>query len=404
MSKSKKNVVDPEDIIARLRRRCGALVHAVRQSARARPALVGKRHRGMRRFVQRLWRLFGQCDERGDRRGHATRPQDAPDHRGRWPRISRRWPSTRPWRGSTNCTSAAEKAQPSADRNAAIRVAAADGLADDAAPGRRSAGARWAATGLVAQAAWPEVDEALLVEDEVTIAVQHKGKLRDTLTVPNGASKDDAGGACTGQREGPAFDRWCRSSQGDRGARPAGEYRHMMRAAAFALALAGAFAAACRMRAAADLCRRGEWRDIAQGLAAVEVAPHRGPRGLAGAQCAERPAGRAGASAAPAISARCRAGRRARGAGPADRRYDRPRAPHPARTLPAGRCRQRHDPGRCHRRVRCRHRCGGLRICDHCRRADRAGKSRRAKWPIDRHTADPHSARIAVRYIGKPSR
>ena len=31
----------------------------------------------------------------------------------------------------------------------------------------------------------------MLVEDEVTIAVQHMGKLRDTLTAPKGASKDD---------------------------------------------------------------------------------------------------------------------------------------------------------------------------------------------------------------------
>ena len=41
-------------------------------------------------------------------------------------------------------------------------------------------------TGLAADAPWPEADPALLVEDEVTIAVQHKGKLRDTLTIPKG--------------------------------------------------------------------------------------------------------------------------------------------------------------------------------------------------------------------------
>ena len=41
-------------------------------------------------------------------------------------------------------------------------------------------------SGLIADAAWPEVDPALLVEDEVTIAVQVKGKLRDTLTVAKG--------------------------------------------------------------------------------------------------------------------------------------------------------------------------------------------------------------------------
>ena len=48
----------------------------------------------------------------------------------------------------------------------------------------------WAALGregLIADAAWPEADPALLVDDEVTIAVQVNGKLRDTLTAPKGA-------------------------------------------------------------------------------------------------------------------------------------------------------------------------------------------------------------------------
>ena len=42
-------------------------------------------------------------------------------------------------------------------------------------------------------AAWgpAHVDPSVLVEDEVTIAVQHKGKLRDTLTAAKGASKED---------------------------------------------------------------------------------------------------------------------------------------------------------------------------------------------------------------------
>ena len=48
----------------------------------------------------------------------------------------------------------------------------------------------WAALrqdGLIADAAWPQADSALLVEDEVTIAVQVNGKLRDTLTAAKGA-------------------------------------------------------------------------------------------------------------------------------------------------------------------------------------------------------------------------
>src|SRR3546814_12910438 len=52
----------------------------------------------------------------------------------------------------------------------------------------------WAAAGhegLVADAAWPVVDPAVLIEDEVTIAIQINGKLRDTLTLPKGTERAD---------------------------------------------------------------------------------------------------------------------------------------------------------------------------------------------------------------------
>ena len=45
--------------------------------------------------------------------------------------------------------------------------------------------------GLIADAAWPAFDPALLIEDEVTVAVQVKGKLRDTLTVAKGTPKEE---------------------------------------------------------------------------------------------------------------------------------------------------------------------------------------------------------------------
>ena len=81
--------------------------------------------------------------------------------------------------------SAIEKAAPSATRAEAVRTMIllvapmVPHLAEEA--GRLLGGA-----GMVADAAWPEVDPALLVEDEVTIAVQVNGKLRDTLTAPRG--------------------------------------------------------------------------------------------------------------------------------------------------------------------------------------------------------------------------
>jgi leucyl-tRNA synthetase len=45
---------------------------------------------------------------------------------------------------------------------------------------------------MIADAAWPLHDPALLVDDQVTIAVQVNGKLRDTLTAPRGLASDAA--------------------------------------------------------------------------------------------------------------------------------------------------------------------------------------------------------------------
>jgi leucyl-tRNA synthetase len=43
--------------------------------------------------------------------------------------------------------------------------------------------------GMVADAEWPSFDPALLVDDQVTLAVQVNGKLRDTLTAPRGLDR-----------------------------------------------------------------------------------------------------------------------------------------------------------------------------------------------------------------------
>ncbi len=84
---------------------------------------------------------------------------------------------------------AIEKAMPSADRDEAVRTLVRlvapmiPHLAEEA----------WAALGqqgLIADAPWPDFDAALLVEDEVTIAIQINGKLRDTLTVPRGEARE----------------------------------------------------------------------------------------------------------------------------------------------------------------------------------------------------------------------
>jgi leucyl-tRNA synthetase len=86
--------------------------------------------------------------------------------------------------------SAIEKAGPSASRGEAaetmLRLVApmAPHVAEEA----------WEALGrdgLIADAPWPEADPVLLVEDEVTIAVQVNGKLRDTLTAAKGLPREE---------------------------------------------------------------------------------------------------------------------------------------------------------------------------------------------------------------------
>ncbi|RYE03691.1 MAG: leucine--tRNA ligase [Sphingomonadales bacterium] len=84
---------------------------------------------------------------------------------------------------------AIEKAAPSPDRDAAARTLVR--LVSPMIPHlAEEAWVRIGGEGLIADAAWPEVDPALLVDDEVTIAVQLNGKLRDTLVMPKGAAKD----------------------------------------------------------------------------------------------------------------------------------------------------------------------------------------------------------------------
>ncbi len=188
MSKSKKNVVDPDEIVATY----GA--DAIRwfmlsDSPPERDLPWSEAGiEGCGRFVQRLWRLFGQFDASAtgedkalDRKAHQTVAAIAGDIEslGFNKAVARIY----------ELTGATEKAVPSASRSQAIRTLLLliapmmPHLAEEA----------WSTfgEGLVAEALWPEVDPALLVDDEVTVAVQVKGKLRDTLTVAKGTSKEE---------------------------------------------------------------------------------------------------------------------------------------------------------------------------------------------------------------------
>jgi leucyl-tRNA synthetase len=187
MSKSKKNTIDPEPIVDQY----GA--DAVRwfmlsDSPPERDLEWSENGiEGAWRFVQRLWRLFdGLEDAQGsdsalDRRLHRTIAGVAADIEALTfnKAVAKLY----------ELVNAIERAAPSASRADAIRTLArivapmVPHLAEEA----------WAAMGntaLIADTPWPEIDPALLVDDEVTIAIQVNGKLRDTLVMPKGTSRD----------------------------------------------------------------------------------------------------------------------------------------------------------------------------------------------------------------------
>ncbi|HTK57477.1 MAG TPA: leucine--tRNA ligase [Sphingomicrobium sp.] len=188
MSKSKKNTVDPEPILDRY----GA--DAVRwfmlsDSPPERDLEWSEGGiEGAARFVQRVWRLV----------------RSPPGNEGQDSALLKKLHRTIAAVGEAieglqfnksvaalyELTSAIEKAKPSATRDEAIRT-----LLLLAAPGApHLAEEAWAIRGeegMIADAPWPSFDPAMLVDDEVTIAVQVNGKLRETMTAPRGISRED---------------------------------------------------------------------------------------------------------------------------------------------------------------------------------------------------------------------
>src|SRR5205085_8444890 len=173
MSKSKRNTVDPEPILAKY----GA--DAVRwfmlsDSPPERDLEWSEGGiEGASRFVQRVWRLAtGSAPAEGaddalNRKLHRTVAAvgEAIDGLQFNKAIAQLY----------ELTTAIEKAKPSATRHEAIQTLVK--LAAPAAP--HLAEEAWAALGgegMVSDAAWPSFDRSLLVEDQVTLEVQINGK------------------------------------------------------------------------------------------------------------------------------------------------------------------------------------------------------------------------------------
>jgi leucyl-tRNA synthetase len=193
MSKSKKNVVDPDAILDQYGADA-ARWFMLSDSPPERDLPWSEAGiEGAWRFVQRLWRLFGDTENIGD----------SGEDKGLARKLHQAIAGVAADIESLGFNKAVakihalandiEKAKPSATRAEAcltlIRLVAPmlPHLAEEAwaalPPAQRT-------TAMIADAAWPAADPALLVDDEVTIAIQIAGKLRDTMTLAKGLDKD----------------------------------------------------------------------------------------------------------------------------------------------------------------------------------------------------------------------
>ena len=189
MSKSRRNTIDPEPILERYGADA-ARWFMLSDSPPERDLEWSEAGiEGAARFVQRVWRLtMGATSDPGED-----------------PALERKVHRTVAGVGEAveslqfnkaiallyELTSAIEKAPPSAARLAAIRTLVQ--LIAPMAP--HLAEECWSALGergLVIDSPWPAFDSALLIDDEVTVAVQVNGKLRDTLILARGLDREAA--------------------------------------------------------------------------------------------------------------------------------------------------------------------------------------------------------------------
>ncbi|MCM8558072.1 leucine--tRNA ligase [Sphingomicrobium sediminis] len=188
MSKSKRNVVDPDPMVERYG------VDAVRwfmlsDSPPERDLEWSEGGiEGANRFVQRVWKLAGTVrtgegeDKALDRKRHQAiaAVTDAIENLQFNKAIAALY----------ELVGTIEKAQNSATRDDVIDTMLL--LVEPMAPHlAEEAHAMRGGAQMLATSAWPTHDPSKLVEDEATIVVQVNGKLRDKMIVPRGMAKDE---------------------------------------------------------------------------------------------------------------------------------------------------------------------------------------------------------------------
>jgi leucyl-tRNA synthetase len=206
MSKSKKNLVDPDDIIAHWGADC-ARWFMLSDSPPERDVIWTEEGiAAAGRFIQRVWRVVDAVAEKSPKPG-AAQPASfgeeaqalrrtahkALDAVGRHIEGLRFNVAVAQLYELTNSISEALP-KSSEGLNWALREAG-EMLVQSIAPMMPHLGEEcWARLGyntLIAKSSWPSADPALLVDDRVTIAVQVNGKRRDELIVARTAGKDE---------------------------------------------------------------------------------------------------------------------------------------------------------------------------------------------------------------------
>jgi len=186
MSKSKRNTIDPEPILARYGADA-ARWFMLSDSPPERDLEWSEAGiEGAARFVQRVWRLtIGATTDQGEDEALQRKMHRAIAG------VSEAIEGLQFNKAIAllyELTSAIEKSKPSATRLEAICTLVK--LIAPMAP--HLAEECWSALGergLVIDVAWPVHDPALLVDDQVTVAIQVNGKLRDTLTLARGIDR-----------------------------------------------------------------------------------------------------------------------------------------------------------------------------------------------------------------------
>ena len=209
MSKSKKNVVDPDDIISAYGADTARWFMLSDTPPERDIEWTAAGVEGAHRFLQRVWRLVSEAASKGAPPG-AEKPREFGPEALALRRAAHRATAAvtgaiEKLRFNTAVAQIYELAnalsvrlQAAGTQSKDVRYAlreAAELLARIAAPMvPHLAEECWAMLGhntLIAEAPWPKADQALLVEDTITIAVQVNGKRRDELTIARDAAKED---------------------------------------------------------------------------------------------------------------------------------------------------------------------------------------------------------------------